>query len=57
MGLKLFFGKFNTSLIFKPLNYFTITYFLTAGAALVALSVRSINLQNGYRTSAYYSSI
>jgi hypothetical protein len=57
MGLRLFFGKFNTSLIFKPLNYFTLTYFLTAGAALVALSVRSILLQEGYHTSAFYSSI
>jgi hypothetical protein len=57
LGLRLFFGKFNTALVFKPLNYFTLTYFLTAGAALVALSVRTILLQDGYHTSAFYSSI
>lgn len=57
MGLRLFFGKFNTSLIFKPLNYFTASHFLTSGVALVILSFRNIMAQHGYKTSMYYSSI
>ena len=57
LGLPIFFGKFNTSLIFKPLNYFTLTYFLTTGGGLIALSVLSILHQDGYKTSAYFSSI
>ena len=57
MGLPLFFGKFNTSLIFKPLNYFTIAYLFTCGFSLLFLSVRNIIAQEGYRTSVLYSSI
>lgn len=57
MGLPLFFGKFNTALIFKPLNYFTLAYFLTSGASMIFLSVQNIIAQDGYHTSVYYSSI
>ena len=57
MGLHLFFGKFNTALIFKPLNYFTIAYFCTCGATLIFLSIRNIIAQEGYRTSTFYSSL
>lgn len=57
MGLRLFFGKFNTSLIFKPLNYFTAAHFLTCGVALVFLSVRNIMGEGGYKTSTFYSSL
>ena len=57
MGLRLFFGKFNTALIFKPLNFFTIAHFCTCGAALVFLSVRNILAQEGYKTSTFYSSV
>ncbi len=57
MGLRLFFGKFNTSLIFKPLNFFTIASFCTCSFALVFLSVRNIVAQDGYKTSTFYSSV
>jgi hypothetical protein len=57
LGLRLFFGKFNTSLIFRPINRFSIAHFCTSGAALVALSVRTLLLQEGYQTSAYFSSL
>jgi hypothetical protein len=55
--LRMFFGKFNTSLIFKPLNYFTAAHFFTSGFALVFLSVRNVIAQNGYKTSIFYSSL
>jgi len=57
MGLRLFFGKFNTALIFKPLNYFTVAHFLTCSSALIALSIRNIVAQDCYRTSTFYSSV
>ena len=57
LGLHIFFGKFNTSLIFKPLNYFTIAYFITSGVSLIILSIRNIINQDGYQTSTFFSSI
>jgi hypothetical protein len=57
MGLNLFFGKFNTALIFKPLNVFTVAHFCTCGASLIFLSARNIVAQEGYKTSTYYTSV
>jgi hypothetical protein len=57
MGLQLFFGKFNTALIFKPLNYFTLAHLLTCSTPLIILSTRNIMAQDGYKTSIFYSSV
>jgi hypothetical protein len=56
LGLELFFGRFNTALIFKPINYFTIAYLVPA-ICLLVMSANNIILQDGYRTSIFYSSI
>lgn len=57
MGLRLFFGKFNTSLIFKPINYFSVVHLVTTAFALVFLSARNIQRQEGYRTSTFYAGV
>lgn len=56
LGLQLFFGRFNTSLIFKPLNFFSLAY-IVPGGCLILMAIFDITVQNGYRTSIFYSSI
>lgn len=56
LGLEIFFGRFNTVLIFKPLNYFSLAYLIPSGC-LIAMAVNNIIMQNGYKTTIYYSSI
>lgn len=56
LGLEIFFGRFNTSLIFKPLNFFSLAY-VVPGGGLIVMAVFDIIMQTGYRTSIFYSSI
>lgn len=56
LGLELFFGRFNTSLIFKPMNIFSLAYIVPAGC-LIVVAIFNILMQGGYRTSIFYSSI
>lgn len=56
LGLQIFFGRFNTSLIFKPLNFFSLAY-IVPGGGLIVMAVFNIIIQGIYRTSLYYSSI
>lgn len=56
LGLEIFFGRFNTSLIFKPINYFSIAY-IVPGGGLIVMAIFDIIMQDGYRTSIFYSSI
>lgn len=56
LGLQLFFGRFNTALIFKPLNFFSLAY-IVPGGGLVVMAIFNIIMQDGYKTSIYYSSI
>jgi hypothetical protein len=57
MGLKIFFGKFSSGLIFKPINYFSIALTLTYSAPLVVMCLDVIQLQEGYMTKVYYSAV
>lgn len=56
LGLELFYGRFNTSLIFKPLNFFSLAYIIPGGC-LIVMAINNIRMQDGYRTSIFYSSI
>lgn len=56
LGLEIFFGRFNTALIFKPLNFFSLAY-VVPGGGLIVMAVFDIVMQSGYRTSIFYSSI
>lgn len=56
LGLELFFGRFNTALIFKPLNFFSLAY-IVPGGGLIVMAVSDIIMQDGYKTSIFYSSI
>lgn len=55
--MKVFFGKFTSGLIFKPINYFSLAYFIIFTIPFVALCIININSQKGYKTRIYYSSL
>lgn len=57
MGLKMFFGKFSSGLIFKPINFFSLALTFIYAGPLVIICVYNIQLQNGYKTKIYYSAI
>ena len=56
LGLELFYGRFNSSIIFKPLNFFSLAYIIPGGC-LIVMAINNIRMQGEYRTSIFYSSI
>ena len=55
LGIEIFFGRFNTALIFKPMNFFSLAY-VVPGGCLIVMAVFNIIMQDGYRTTIFYSS-
>jgi len=45
MGLQIFFGKFSSGLIFKPINYFSLTLTFIYTTPLVIMCLYDIELQ------------
>ena len=57
LGLEIFFARFSSPLILKPISYLTIAYFFVTSLSLIALSALSILRQNVVHTSLFYSSV
>lgn len=57
MGLKIFFGKFSSGVIFKPMNYFSLLETFLYVMPMIVVCILVIYEQKGYRTKVFYSSV
>lgn len=57
LGLEIFFARFSSPLMLKPMSYLTYGYAVVASGSLIALAVRSIVGQYAVHTSVFWACV
>lgn len=57
LGLHMFFARFGSPQILKPMKYLNISYFIVTSGCLIAMAAISLFRQHTVKTSLFYSSI
>lgn len=57
LGLEIFFARFSSPLILKPMNYLTFAYAVVTSGSVIALAVISLLGQNAVHTSLFWACV